>query len=110
MGEFSKSMQKTTFLSKIPMNTTVKMTYTGVHEQTGVPDEYSNPDGSFGRWEFEGIDGTQYAHTHKSSANAVHIAMQKSDVGVGDTMEITPVMEGGNKRYTVVKVVKSDTF
>jgi len=108
MSQFAKSMQKTEWVSKIPMGKTVQMQYEGVTEQVGEPDEHSNPDGSFGRWEFLGADGSQYAHTHKSSANAVHIAMQKAGIEKGDWMEITPVMEGQSKRFTVIKVVKQD--
>lgn len=87
----------------------MKLKYIGFMEKSGAPDEYTNPDGSFGQWEFQNLlDGNQKFYTNKNAKNALVIGLKQGEVKENDTIELTRTGAGKDTRYTVKKLSQAE--
>ena len=102
---FSASGETKSRYLKLKDGETMNLRFVEMMEKIGEPDQFSNPDGSFGEWSFTDLsDGSEKLYTNKSARNAVVIAMKETGVKEGDAFALTRKGMGPETRYSAVKL------
>ena len=96
---------------KLKNGETANLKFLEVVEKIGIPDEYSNEDGSYGEWRFVDIaTDSEKIYTNKSMKNGINIAIKQAGVAPGEPFALTREGEGPATRYSARKLTSEEAI